>query len=276
MSYDLFGTTLDDLERASLTLLDRAIETYRPARVWALFSGGTDSTAAALLASKHPAFSGILHLDTETGIPETRQHVERVANMKNWALTAEPPRTTSYTRLVTDMGFPGRPYHSAAYNVLKDRALNRLCAKKRNGNRKVLLVSGARSGESRRRMGTAKILTERPGDNRIWLNPILHWPKDATKDYAKLHGVPESPVSKKLGMSGECCCGAYAVPGERARIRLHYPEHEEWISWLERKVAEVGEWPHWGIQAPKKQAKWENMPALDEEPLCTDCARRAA
>jgi 3'-phosphoadenosine 5'-phosphosulfate sulfotransferase (PAPS reductase)/FAD synthetase len=273
MTYDLFGATLDDLERASLTLLDRAISYYRPAKVWALFSGGTDSTASALLASKHPAFSGVLHLDTETGIPQTRHHVEAVAEAQGWELTVEPPRTTSYEELVMAMGFPGRPHHGAAYNALKDRALSRLCAKKRNGGRPVLLVSGARSGESRRRMGTAKLIME--SKNRIWLNAILHWPKQAAKDYAARHGIPESPVSKVLGMSGECCCGAYAAPGERERIRTHFPAHDEWISWLERKVEAAGKWPHWGVQAPGRLYEWQFMPALLEEPMCNDCKLRA-
>lgn len=133
VAYDLFGTTLDDLEAQWLMLLDRTIETYKPAKVWALYSGGTDSTAAALLASKHPAFSGLLHLKTGTGVPETLAYVEHTANRQGWDLIIQPPGTTSYEALVTNMGFPGRPYHGAAYNALKDRGLKRVTAKKRAG-----------------------------------------------------------------------------------------------------------------------------------------------
>lgn len=272
MSYDLFGTTLEDMEKASLVLLDRAIETYKPSRVWALFSGGTDSTASALLASKHPAFSGALHLDTETGIPETQAHVRAACNEHGWNLIIEPPKTTGYERLVMQFGFPGRGQHNVAYAHLKDRALKRVTAQKRTGGN-VLLIAGARTGESARRMSNAKLLTE--SGHRTWINPILHWSKEATKDYAKIHGVPENPVSKMLGMSGECLCGCYARPGERDLLRACYPGWDEWCFWMETKAQAAGKWAHWGIQAPARFQKWPNSPQI-EEFLCTDCVRRAA
>lgn len=127
-------------------------------------------------------------------------------------------------------------------------------------------------------MGNAKLLTDKDGDNRVWLNAILHWPKDATEDYAALHGIEKSVVSAKLGMSGECCCGAYAAPGERDRLKMHFPEHEDWISWMERQVEEAGKWSHWGAQAPKKLPEWENMPGLDpeDELMCGDCKPKEA
>ena len=34
-----------------------------------------------------------------------------------------------------------------------------------------------------------------------------------------------SEVAKKLGMSGECLCGASAAPGEFERIEKFYPEN---------------------------------------------------
>jgi 3'-phosphoadenosine 5'-phosphosulfate sulfotransferase (PAPS reductase)/FAD synthetase len=272
VSYDLFETTLDDLERASLLLLDRTIGHYKPSKVWALFSGGTDSTASTLLASHHPAFSGVLHLDTETGVPETRTHVEGVANLRSWDLVVEPPRTTGYERLVRQFGFPGRGQHHVAYAHLKDRALKRLTTKKRAGG-DVLLVAGARTAESVRRMSNAKLVTE--SGHRTWLNPILHWPKEATTDYARKHAVPPNPVSEALGMSGECLCGCYARPGERALLRRYYPAWEEWCAWLESEVEGAGKWAHWGVQAPKRLQMWPEMPEF-EQLLCTDCARRAA
>lgn len=285
--YDLLGTTLADLERASLLLLDKTIEYYNPATVWSLFSGGTDSTTILLLAMKHPRVDGALHLDTETGVKQTRQHVETVVNAIKCDLVIEPPRTTNYEELVTRMGFPGRPQHNKAYAALKDRALNRLSAKKRNGNGRVLLISGARAEESRNRMGYGRLLTDpveeaakkgkKSYDNRLWLNLIYSWPKDATRDYAEQHGIGESPVSKRLGMSGECLCGAYAAPGERDRLKMHYPDREEWITWLEGKAEAAGQWAHWGMQAPKAFKAWDNMPSLDEDDvmLCTDCKRRS-
>lgn len=275
MSYDLFGTTLDDLEHASLILLDRVIETYKPAKVWALFSGGCDSVASSLLASKHPAFSGVLHLDTETGVPETRQYVERVSNERGWSLVIEPPRTASYDALIEHFGFPGRGKHGAAYAHLKDRALSRMTARKRAG-KGVLLVAGARTGESDRRMSNSKFFTEQLEKNRIWLNPILHWTKDACKDYAARYGVEPSIVSKKLGMSGECLCGCFARPGEVHLLDAHFPHVSEQIRWRERKAEVLGVWPHWGIQPPKSLDKWPNSPEIDQF-MCTDClAKRVA
>lgn len=273
----MLGTTLDDLERASLTLLDKAVEYYKPAKVYALFSGGTDSTAAAILASQHPSFSGCLHLDTETGVPETQHHVRSVAGERGWDLVVEPPRTTSYEALVNHWGFPGSAGHGMAYAHLKDRALSRLTAKKRSGG-VTLLVSGARAEESKRRMGHGSLITEtaaRP--YQVWVNPLWGWTKAATEDYAKRHNVAKNPASKKLGMSGECLCGAMARPGELDLIRRYYPGKAEYIDWLSRKAGERGLWDKWGINPPPKIKSWPNSPELPGEAIaCSGCIERAA
>lgn len=71
---------------AALALLDTAVKQYKPKMVVGLMSGGDDSIPACYVASLHPAFSGILHVNTGIGIEATREHVRKVCAERKWKL----------------------------------------------------------------------------------------------------------------------------------------------------------------------------------------------
>jgi 3'-phosphoadenosine 5'-phosphosulfate sulfotransferase (PAPS reductase)/FAD synthetase len=106
-------------------IVETAIERYSPNHVLGLFSGGHDSLCACHIASQHPNFSGVVHINTGIGIEETRQFVRDTCQREGWELLElHPPET--YESLVVEHGFPGPAHHYKMYQRLKERCLRQL------------------------------------------------------------------------------------------------------------------------------------------------------
>jgi 3'-phosphoadenosine 5'-phosphosulfate sulfotransferase (PAPS reductase)/FAD synthetase len=58
---------------------------------------------------------------------------------------------------------------------------------------------------------------------RYWL-PLLHVDSLTIQMLVKALGIPESPVWKRLGSSGECMCLAGTTYKKLVRLAVHYPE----------------------------------------------------
>ena len=74
------------LSSEATSFLDAASKSYGNAGVWAMFSGGDDSLACAIVTARAKNFRGCVHLDTGIGIPETRQFVRETCNTRGWPL----------------------------------------------------------------------------------------------------------------------------------------------------------------------------------------------
>lgn len=207
--------------------------------VYALFSGGHDSLTATHIASKHPLFAGVIHIDTGTGIPDTRAFVEQVCKAQGWPLHIGKPATT-YEMLLVKQGFPGPAQHSFMYRMLKERPLVELLKGLRKGQR-IGLITGARQQESVRRMG--HVDTHRKDKVAVWINDIFDWTALECGEYMRTHKLPRNPVKDRMHMSGECFCGSYARPEEKRELEIWYPlqaqKLEAWQT-LVRTAHELG------------------------------------
>lgn len=103
---------------AALALLDSAVRQYKPKMVVGLMSGGDDSIPACYVASLHPQFSGILHVNTGIGIEATREHVRKICAEGGWRLW-EYEAGDVYERFVERLGFPSPSMHGQMYHLLK-------------------------------------------------------------------------------------------------------------------------------------------------------------
>lgn len=247
-----------------------------PRVAFALFSGGNDS-----LCATHVAFSlGIpnltaLHIDTGTGVPETRAHVEATCVRQGWPLkiVSASDAKQSYVSMVLKWGFPGPGFHGRMYQRLKERPLRlaikqarRECRRRRG---KTFLFSGCRLDESIRRMGTTERMQKR--GSWIWLAPIYDWSKERCEQYMDEQDLVPSPVVDKLGMSGECLCGAFASPGELRRIERCYPHVGARIRDLERQVFAAGHTWGWNDRPTKAQPACDTVPV--GQSLCHSCPK---
>lgn len=251
----------------AMALLDAAVKEFKPKMVVGLMSGGDDSIPACYVASLHPAFSGILHVNTGIGIEATREHVRWVCANRKWRLweykalenvnAKGDPDPMSYDNLVIGYGFPGAFGHQLMYSRLKERQLRRferdMGALPQNGER-ILYVSGIRREESARRKNRDVM---RGYGRHAFVCPLIHWGREDC-GYARLYAkIPRNPVSEKIGKSGECLCGAFAHPGELAEIAYWFPEDAQRIRDLEKRVRDAG-FP-WGWEDKGPPEWWKQM-----------------
>ena len=278
-------------------IIDEAIEKYEPSYIYTALSGGNDSMAATTLASDFlgERLDGVVHINTGIGIKETGEFVREQCSLNNWKLheykaeentnSKGEPDPVLYRDMVLEWGFPGPNMHRVMYRMLKRQALYRMC---RDHDGQVMLISGIHKSESSRRMR----LTNKYSlyDRVVWCAPCFEWSGNDFYDYREGREIPQNPVSKLLGMSGECLCGAFAHKGELALIRLVSPRTADRIEALQKEVIAAGfPWgweespPSWWI-ARNRAENAGQIDAFDEErddtlkelvfmPLCVGCEK---
>lgn len=272
------------LVRSAHAVIDAAIGEHKLAGVWALFSGGHDSLVTTHVASQHPAFQGVIHIDTCTGILETEQFVRDTCARYGWRLIVKQP-VTRYEQLIVRYGFPGPAQHNMMYRYLKERPL--VQAKQEavtvTGGR-IGFVTGVRSQESARRMGHVEML--RKDKMGIWAAIVHNWSALDLGVYMRLNALPVNPVKQDTHMSGECLCAAYAKRDEDKMLGMFYPLAYERIQRWEALVlhardlqiweAENG-YRDWSTVITETRARWgwkDAVPSgqLELLPMCMTCS----
>ena len=269
-------TLIEDAHR----IFEQALAEHDPVAVFLLTSGGNDSIVPLHLFRNHPRVTAAAHIDTGIRVPEVEDHVR--ASCRHMRLKLLIYRASEHTQadgtpdpqlfdeIVKQHGFPGPPQHRIMYAKLKERQIRRLVRehKTERGDR-VMLVTGVRKSESRRRMGNVEEIQRYGG--QLWVAPITNWDDDAMTAYRAFYDLPVSDISRKLGMSGECLCGAYAKPGEFARLEQHYPHVAARIRNLEIESGCPWRWE----ERPSRKLIDQSTTSEDEfMPLCTSCNAR--
>jgi len=265
-----------------LDILDLAFAKFpRASKLIGMISGGHDSLAACHVASRHPNFYGVCHINTGIGIEETRQFARDVSKAQGWKFLEYKamdylrgngdPDPQNYREMVLENGFPGPPMHFKMYRRLKERPIRMMLRDvKEHRLEPIIMASGKRVHESARRMRqTNKI--DKVG-SQVWVSPIWNMTSEDKDKYLIDNGLPRNPISDKLCMSGECLCGAFAHPGELAEIRLASPETYDLIKALEADVRAAGHDWGWEQRPPKLKTKKVRVGM----PLCSDCENRAS
>ena len=247
--------------------IEYAKEEFKPVKLYAFFSGGNDSLCSTHFAMQHGA-DEVIHINTGIGIEQTREFVRGTCKMYGWPLRELYPPDKTYRDLVLKNGFPGPAAHRYMYQYLKERAIRKLVreTKTKRGDR-VGLITGVRCQESARRMGyTVPVIRI---DATVWIAPIYNYSKIDTDDYIKAHGLNQNLVSRWIGFSGECLCGAFAQPGELKKIETYFPKDAAKIYRLQEEVKEKGKHCVWGTRPPK--ARELNQYDIPFMPLCSGC-----
>lgn len=272
-----------ELQASGLAVLDAAFAAGAESMI-TLFSGGHDSICAQHVASKHPRFDGTAsHINTGIGARLTRAFVDEVCAEFGWELRVYKSLST-YEEFVRKKGFPGPGMHSFVYARLKERCVRMMMATRGP----TALVTGARRFESTRRMGyvspvqVGERATKKDGRGRkvtvwrnrrrIWTAPCHDWSAAEQKAYMDEFDLPRNRMKLALGMSGECFCGAFAMPGELNRIRVHAPDVAAEIDRLAGIARECGKHDVWGTRPDKTKG----LVVSRTGPLCSSCDVRAS
>jgi 3'-phosphoadenosine 5'-phosphosulfate sulfotransferase (PAPS reductase)/FAD synthetase len=266
---------MSDREAEAVAFLD-AVTGHHSASVWAMFSGGDDSLACAVLTARARTFRGCLHLDTGIGIPETQAFVSDTCRAQGWPLKIYRAKDygQDYAALAVRYGFPGPAAHFRMYIRLKERALRAFMRDhKTRWLDRVVLSTGARSSESDRRMGHVEQV--RRDGAKVWANPIDTWSAFDCLDTIEAAGIARNPVVEVLHKSGECLCGSFAKPDELKEIELWYPRTAAYIHDIEARVRAAGHRACvWGQRPPrerKRQPAQRDSAGRRVGPLCQQC-----
>lgn len=256
---------------------------YIPRRYYAGFSGGNDSIALCHWMMNNVPGCELFHINTGIGIKATREYVLDTCAAYHWPITvinALEDCGQDYDAFVRQFGFPGPPGHHMMYARLKERAVRVLVRRaKLTLKDKVLIATGLRQDESVRRMGYGGREINTVGA-QVWVNAIYWWTKAARDAYRTLHNLPINPIAVKLGMSGECLCGAFAHPGELELVRSVDPETAARIDRLHDEVKDRFPWGWEGRPTPKRKKTNYADPIYDEiagpiGPMCGGCQKSA-
>lgn len=265
------STALQAKIESAVKVLADAIEEHNPVKVYALVSGGNDSTVVADLAYRYgPKVDAIVHINTGIGVPQTREFVREFS--KNWLelplIEKHAPKT--YEELVLEYGFPGPAAHRYMYSWLKERSLREVRREAQTGRRdRVMFITGVRHAESSRRMGHVQPV-QRDG-NTVWVAPILDFEHKDMWDYREQEDMPTNEVVAILHMSGECLCGAFSKPGEFEWIKMWYPDVATRIENLQMVAKQQGVVSDtWGPQSSRKIKHARERAA---GMLCSDCVQ---
>lgn len=282
--------TLEDRAMIALKIqralddIDQAWKQHDPIMLVAMFSGGNDSLAACYVASFHPAFSGVLHINTGIGVRQTREFVRQTCAGRGWKLweykavenrrSDGTPNPMIYEDLILRHGFPGPGGHQFMYNRLKERPLR--CFERDMGangrgkhKKRIMLISGTRIDESKRRkMNVQTTAIQQIEPRRIFVSPIREWSKADCRMAREYGGLEENQVSKDIHKSGECLCGAFAEPGELEELRFFYPDAAAEIDRIAARAEAAGKHAKWGCRPPGRSCP---KLQLKSQPLCVSC-----
>lgn len=235
-------------------IVQTALRLFKPVQIVIGFTGGGDSTVVYHWMMNNIPGCKVFLANTGIGIEAARQWVRDECKRNCHELIeirAKEDCGQDYDELVRERGFPGPDHHKKMYDRLKGRAVA-LMVKRAKIKRmdKVLIASGIRHDESLIRMGYAGSEINREGA-QVWVNPIYWWSRQERDAYIKKHNLSISPIAKRLGMSGECGCGAYAHPGELKYWAKIDPEFAARIERLQEEVLVKGFTWAWDGHPPK-------------------------
>lgn len=271
-------------ERRAVKYIVRGIQEYNPTEIFIGFSGGGDSLLCAEIVKKYFPKAKIFHANTGVGIKKTRKFVRDYCEKRGWDLVeikAKEDCGQDYEEMVMEYGFPGPAMHKKMYQRLKERCIQKLHRDYKGGyGNKIMMCTGIRSDESQIRAGYKNRIIDAI-NGVAWINPVYWFSKQDKYDYLEHHKIERNPVSKVIGMSGECLCGAYAHKGELDLIRLVEPETADYLEELQERVMKKFPWgwedrmPKWFKDMKEGQTdaffNWEDSEYF--QPMCVGCGK---
>jgi len=200
------------------------------------FSGGRDSALSCFIAYRVAKLRNwgfrLIHIDTTIGLEDTERYVKRYAEWLGAELVVLRPDLTFEEYVAKYPYWPHvyPPHMRWCYHKLKRIPTERYIRQHyRDGDIIVLGIRGAESLFREREYNevfTTKYYSDAGVKTKIWL-PLLYVGDEAVDRLIMRFGIPESPVWKKIGISGECFCLAGSSKSGVIRATKAYPELAE-------------------------------------------------
>lgn len=273
--------TVPDLVTEAHGIVARCKERFKPVATFGMFSGGNDSTTMIRLL--HKQMDAAVHIVTGIGIASTTEHVVRVCEDLGLRLIILKTDPSVYEKIVLrgkftrrdgteaiGKGFVGPNQHYITYHFLKQLRMSELQRDYSKNGERLLLVSGVRRKESKRRARSVGKKEWRDGGDHgirrcIWANPLVNCDGREMIALKEAFDVPSCEANALIHKSGECLCGAFAKPGELEEIEFWFPAVGKRIRELEKEAEKAG----------KPYCKWGHGKVIGESkpvgPMCQGC-----
>lgn len=243
---DFLGNKIKDFD----DILGAAILQFRPKKILVGFTGGSDSLTLLHLMLQNGISFQPFFCNTGIGVHEQWEFIREYCKLQGLALIEQNVVYKTYKQMVMVNGFPGPSQHTLMFRNLKEKSIRFI---NNYFNKDTIVISGVRVSESEKR----KINVSSPIqviDGIRWVSPMMNWDEDDKDEFLETNKIEKSPVSKCLGMSGECGCGSYALPGERQKIKdCGYKRFGKQIDDLQETLFNIGF--TWGWDDPVPQGK---------------------
>lgn len=185
-----------------------------------MFSGGKDSLVAG-----HSDKEVKESVYCKTGVGLNFDYVLEQCNKLGWKLNVLFPKDgEAFEDFVNKFGFPHVSMHNAVMGYLKWHPIRKWNGEQKELGRDILLVSGRRKKESKRRMRMKSNKQYSEMEGMKFYAPIYYWTTKEVWQYIKNNNLTVSPIYETMHMSGDCFCGAFAQKGES---QLLYTFHKD-------------------------------------------------
>jgi 3'-phosphoadenosine 5'-phosphosulfate sulfotransferase (PAPS reductase)/FAD synthetase len=236
-------------------ILQRA-DTHDWDNVYALCSGGQDSTAALHYTYHNAPFSldGIIFIDTNIGLLEVKEYVQDLGEEFSLPVHIADTRREEdeITNRICSYGFGGASNQSHRFEWIcnKDKPLQNLL---QQFSGKTLLISGATREESQSRYEKVAADGIEQKGNHLYASPLARWTPRDVREYHEENSIPQSDAVMHLESSGDCLCGCFADRFlELNQLRDHYRYMFTYIQSLEARVMDAAR------TGQMKREKYEN------------------
>jgi len=204
------------------------------------FSGGRDSALACYIAHRVAKARDwgfrLVFISTTIAIQDTLDYVRMYADWLDAELVELRPKH-AYEELVVKYSYPLLWHNRWCYYVLKrEPTIKYLRRNYRPGD---IVVMGIRGSESLFRLiNYDKVFAERCYGElcvKAWY-PILRLSDIEVDQLIRKFGIPENPVWRKVGISGDCLCLAGTTEHKLIKIAIHYPDVMKKLVEIDKKV----------------------------------------
>jgi 3'-phosphoadenosine 5'-phosphosulfate sulfotransferase (PAPS reductase)/FAD synthetase len=279
---------VDEMIERGRKITAEAIEQYKPVAIFGGFSGGDDSIVACHFAVEQFG-AAVAHVNTKTGVKQTRDHVQKLVNKYGWhliekhAVAQGPPKhtrkyingkrenlpfdpstlptgkwqdgATAFEEFCVNFGMPGPGMHGRMYQRLKERQFNAIRRDAKRGKHKhdcIMMLTGIRQDESAIRAGYKRAVSKVGGT--VWVNPFYYSNAGEFELYRQEFGLPRNPVKPIVGVSGDCLCGTFADNPEEIELAGTLdPARYADMQRIEGRCESLGLPCNWGTRPPRSQ-----------------------
>jgi 3'-phosphoadenosine 5'-phosphosulfate sulfotransferase (PAPS reductase)/FAD synthetase len=217
------------------------VKAVRVRIIHSFFSGGRDSALSSFIAYRVAKARGwgfkLIFVDTTIAIPDTIDYVHKYAEWLGAELVTLKPRH-GFNELAPKYSWPLLYHNRWCYYALKREPTVEYLQRNYRGSD--VVVMGIRGSESLfRLMNYDRVFTWKCYGNDLCVHawyPILRLSDIGIEQLNRRFNIPENPVWRRVGSSGDCLCLAGTTERKLIRIAINYPNSMRRLVEIDEKI----------------------------------------